>query len=115
MSSNEKNTSRDELRNEKRDDRLCRKDPAFPVWSRIHRVVSQRERFQGFDYSGLSRFSRSQIRIQSEENGMIKAILIAIGVIAATIYFITEDTPSYCSDYMLLGQTYDKCLTKKDR
>jgi len=88
MIANEKNTSRHELRNEERKNRPSRKDPAFPVWSRIHRVVSERPRFQGLDYSGLPRFSRTQVRIQPEENRMINAILIAIFIIAATIYII---------------------------
>lgn len=88
MIANEKNTSRHELRNEERKNRPSRKNNAFPVWSRIHRVVSERPRFQGLDYSGLPRIPRSQVRIKSKEDSMINAILIAIFIIAATIYVI---------------------------
>lgn len=88
MIANEKNTSRHELRNEERKNRSSRKNLAFPVWSRIHRVVSERPRFQGLDYSGLPRIPRSQVKIQPEENSMINAILIAIFIIAATIFII---------------------------
>lgn len=87
MSSNvHKNSSREELLFRKRKDRNGRSKTPFPVWSRIHRVVQNRPRFQGLDYSGLPRYSHEQIGFQREAKDMIFSIVIASVIILISLY-----------------------------
>ena len=59
ISNANKNSSRETVFNEKRSSVQDRRKDPFPVWSRIHRIIHERPRFQGLDYSGLPRHSRS--------------------------------------------------------
>lgn len=88
-----------------------RKDYPFGPYDRIHRVVSERPRFEGLDYSGLQRNAHSQVRFQSEEKTMIRAIIFALLVLAATVYLILEDHPRYCTPYFSFDSVEENCLT----
>lgn len=82
MSSNaKKNSSREELFCNQRKDTENRRKPPFPVWSRIHRIISERKQYHGLDYSGLPRISRPKVGIQLEEGLTLLVVIFAITII----------------------------------
>lgn len=44
---------------------------------------------------------------------MIRAIIAALLLLFITLKVTFQEEPKACSDYLLIGRTFDKCITDK--